>query len=62
MTEFSELVKSKRLKLNLSQSRFAEKLGVAWITVWRWEHGANEPKTDAIDFWIKKVKSLSDKK
>lgn len=33
-------VKAIRAELGLSQEQFAKLLGVSWMTVWRWEHGA----------------------
>lgn len=40
---FSEQVKSVRAKLLLSQEQLAEKLGVSFVTVSRWESKGIEP-------------------
>lgn len=55
---FAKLVKTKRKKLGLTQSAFAKHIGKSWITVWRWENMKNPPKSDAIEFWVRKIKGL----
>ena len=40
---YSEGVKALRMKMLLTQTEFAEKLGVAFATVNRWEKGHHEP-------------------
>jgi DNA-binding transcriptional regulator YiaG len=53
--QFSFLVRKKREKLKLSQAEFAKRVGVSWITIWRWESGNGQPKPDALKYWIEKV-------
>ena len=40
---YSEGIKALRLKLLLTQTELADKLGVAFATVNRWERGHHEP-------------------
>ena len=40
---FGEKVKTLRYKLYLNQTEFADKLGVNFTTVNRWERGRNKP-------------------
>ena len=40
---YSEGIKALRLKLLLTQTELADKLGVAFATVNRWEKGHHEP-------------------
>lgn len=42
--KFSEKVLTIRLKLNLSQQALAKELGVAFVTVNRWENNHAEPQ------------------
>ncbi len=44
---FGEKVKVVRLKLFLSQAKFAKELGVSFATVNRWERGICEPNYEA---------------
>ncbi len=44
----SDIIKSIRAKLNMSQSELAEKLGVSFATVNRWEKGHCEPSQIAL--------------
>lgn len=44
---FSDMIKTKRKELGLTQSAFANRVGVSWITVWRWEKGHTEPNENA---------------
>ncbi len=44
---FGEKVKTVRLKMFLSQEKFAKELGVSFATVNRWEKGVCEPNYDA---------------
>lgn len=55
---FSDIVKKKRKKLGYSREKLAGILGVSFVTVWRWERGTHEPKPDAIDYWVKRIKNL----
>ncbi len=41
--EFSEKVKNARKQLNLSQERFAAKLGMSFASINRWEKGHSKP-------------------
>lgn len=45
----SEIIKEIRSRLNLSQSELAEKLGVSFATVNRWEKGHCEPSQIAVN-------------
>jgi len=36
-------IKAIRGRLNLTQEQFAQKLGISWATVARWERGAGKP-------------------
>ena len=45
----SEQIKEIRSRLNLSQSELAEKLGVSFATVNRWEKGHCEPSQIAVN-------------
>ncbi len=40
---YSEGIKTLRKKMLLTQTEFAQKLGVAFATVNRWENGEHEP-------------------
>jgi DNA-binding transcriptional regulator YiaG len=40
---YSKAIKALREKLLLSQTEFAEKIGVSFATVNRWENGKHEP-------------------
>lgn len=46
---FSEAVRSVRRQSNLSQQAFADKLGVSFSTVNRWENGRHIPNRMAIN-------------
>ena len=41
--DFAQTIKTLREKLFLSQSEFAERLGVSFATVNRWENDKHEP-------------------
>jgi len=41
-------IKSIRIRMGLSQSQFAEVLGVSTITVSKWEQGTNSPQPSSI--------------
>lgn len=41
--DYSKIIKELRLKLLLTQTEFAELLGVSFESVNRWENGKNEP-------------------
>ena len=43
----SELLRAVRSRLNLTQEQLAERLGVSFATVNRWEGGANVPQKAA---------------
>lgn len=47
--ESSEIIKEIRSRLNLSQNEFAEKLGVSFATVNRWEKGRCKPSQIAVN-------------
>lgn len=47
MKSYSELVKALRQKLILSQSEFANLLGVSFSSINRWEVGRHEPTIKA---------------
>ncbi|MER3491570.1 MAG: transcriptional regulator [Mastigocladus sp. ERB_26_2] len=42
-TEFAELIRETRARLELSQVKFAAKLGVSFHSVNRWENGRTKP-------------------
>ncbi|RCJ25825.1 XRE family transcriptional regulator [Nostoc sp. ATCC 43529] len=42
-TELAELIRETRMRLELSQVKFAEKLGVSFHSVNRWENGRTRP-------------------
>lgn len=44
----SDLIRDLRQQLNLSQERFAAKLGVSFKTVNRWENGHTKPSPMAL--------------
>lgn len=44
-----------RHKLGWSQEKFAQSLGVSWVSVNRWEAGKNEPKPETIEKILKLV-------
>jgi len=46
--DFCDRVKQVRKKLNLSQTAFAQELGVSYTTINRWENGKFEPNYRAI--------------
>jgi transcriptional regulator with XRE-family HTH domain len=56
--EFSKFVFNKRKDTKLTFYEMAEKLGVSWVTVWRWENQYNMPKVDAINYWMDKINEL----
>lgn len=58
MRSFSRFVKEEREKMNFSQAKLAEELGVAWITVWRWENGKARPDDSSLDFYTKQIEEL----
>jgi len=55
---FQEFVKEKRKEAGLTYYDFAARLGVSWVTAWRWENGHNEPRHDAVDFWKKRIEEI----
>ena len=46
--EFSEQIKYVRLKLHMSQTEFAQLLGVSFTSVNRWENGKTTPNYRAL--------------
>lgn len=56
--KFAHTVRMKRISLGMTQSQFAKHIGKSWITIWRWENAQNPPKSDAIDFWVRKINDL----
>ena len=53
MYNFSERLKNLRLKLNLSQTKFAEKIGRKQKTISRWENGKSYPKSNDLNIIAK---------
>lgn len=47
---YSEIVKSKRKQMEMSQPDFAALIGVNTATVWRWEHKKAEPSKATLAF------------
>ena len=47
LMNYSEAIKTLRNKMILSQMEFAEKLGVSFATVNRWETGKHDPTIKA---------------
>lgn len=41
--KYSDAIKKLRMKMLLTQSEFAKYLGVAFVTINRWENGEHEP-------------------
>ena len=41
--DLAEVIKNLRVRLGLTQERFAAKVGVTWSTVNRWENGRGKP-------------------
>lgn len=56
----SELVRQLRQHLNLSQEKFAAKLGVSFKTVNRWERGHSTPSPMALKLIEDLAQSISD--
>ncbi len=46
--EIGKLIRSLRIKAKLTQEQFAAQLGVAYITVNRWENGHVQPSSLAL--------------
>ncbi len=46
--EFEEQIKKVRIKLHMSQTEFAQVLGVSFSTVNRWENGKTTPNYRAL--------------
>ncbi len=57
--DFSEEIKSLRQECYLSQQAFADKLGVAFSTVNRWENAKSLPNYQAMKRLIAYCKSLN---
>ena len=47
--DYSNYILRKRKRLKLTQVKFAERLGVAFQTVNRWENGHHEPSNLALN-------------
>ena len=61
--DYSRLIKSIRLALGFSQEELAQKLGVSFTSVNRWENGQTKPSKLAkkqIDVLCKKSKKIKD--
>ncbi len=54
--EIGKLIRNLRLKAGLTQEQFAAQLGVAYITVNRWENGHSQPSSLA----LKQIKEILD--
>ena len=54
---FSELVKTVRRKLSLSQEQLARQLNVSFSTINRWENGKSNPSQMAKDIFFTFCKS-----
>jgi len=54
MTNYSLAIKALREDLLLTQEEFAQKIGVAFATINRWENGHHEPSLR----YKRKIKSL----
>ena len=46
--EFGQQIKTVRLKLHMSQTEFAQLLGVSFTTINRWENGKTSPNYRAL--------------
>lgn len=57
INDFSKLVITKRSLSNMTLHEFGEKIGVSWVTVWRWENTYCMPKDDALGYWVDKIKA-----
>lgn len=55
---FSEEIKKARKASGLTQYECGEKIGVSWITIWRWENKQNLPDDNVKEFWLGKVRDL----
>lgn len=56
--QFAKIIKEKREALNLSQEAFGSKIGVSWITIWRWENQREAPNEIIMKLWIDNIKDL----
>lgn len=56
--QFAKIIKEKREALNLSQEAFSSKIGVSWITIWRWENQREAPNEIIMKLWIDNIKDL----
>ena len=50
-------IKEVRVSLGMSQTKFAEKVGVTFVTVSRWEKDKNQPH----DAFLAKIRRLGEK-
>ncbi len=59
-SDIPQLVRTLRLRLNLSQVKFAKRLGVAFQTVNSWENGHNKPSRMAMKLIREQIESLGE--
>lgn len=55
--EVAKTIRELRAKLGLTQEQFAQKVGVTWSTVNRWENGRGKPSPLA----MRQVKALQER-
>lgn len=56
--QFAKFIKTSRKEMGLTQAQFSEKLGLSWITIWRWENEKEAPNKIIMDLWVTKIESL----
>ncbi len=59
-SDLPQLIRTLRLRLNLSQVKFAKRLGVAFQTVNSWENGHNKPSRMAMKLIREQIDSLGE--
>ena len=57
MKEYGEFLRSMRKSIGLTQKQMAEKLGVFYTTVYRWESGRITPNGDIYEI-VEKVREI----
>ncbi len=57
MNDFSKQIIKIRKKTGLSREKFAAKIGVSGVTVYRWENGLSKPDDSVVKFWLDKILS-----